>query len=391
MQTEPKTSRSSRSLRAGLRWGALVFVVGMLAYRAKFNPTAVAVHSIDRGNVVAEVMGTGTLEARVDATLSPKIQGRLAELFVDQNDPVRAGQLLARLDDADWKQLVAVAQAGHDAAKATVDRVRTDEARAKAVFQQAQLDHQRASELRRSNVAAQADLDKAVETLRVAEAEINRTQAAIAEAERQRIAAEKNLAYHRARLDDTQLLSPVDGLVVRRTRNPGDVVVPGGSILRLVATNELWISAWVDETAMAGLARGQKARVVFRSEPSVNRSGEVMRLGRETDRETREFLVDVRVAELPANWAVGQRAEVFIATAGRSDALRLPKAFLNWRDGKPGAFLARDGKAHWQPITLGLSARESVEVLTGLQEADRVIRSADPKAPLQHGQRVKAP
>ena len=81
--------------------------------------------------------------------------------------------------------------------------------------------------------------------------------------------------------------SPYDGLVTRRDRDPGGIVVPGASILQLVATNEIWVSAWVDETAMTGLKVDQPARVVFRSEPAKNYAGEVARLGRETDRETR--------------------------------------------------------------------------------------------------------
>ncbi|MFH0340568.1 MAG: HlyD family secretion protein [Chromatiales bacterium] len=258
---EPKQSAlARRSLLTVLKVLVVVALAGLLVYKLNISPVPVIAHSVARGPVVAEVMGTGTLEARVEATISPKIQGRLAELLVDQNDPVKAGQRLARLDDAEWKEQVAVAKAGLDAALATVERVRADETRAKAVLQQAQLDHKRALDLRKMNVASQADLDKAVESLRVAEADLKRAQAASTEAERQRVMAEKNLAYHEARLADTQLLSPFDGLVVRRDRDPGDVVVPGGSILRLISTNELWISAWVDETAMAGLSTGQKAR-----------------------------------------------------------------------------------------------------------------------------------
>ena len=161
-------------------------------------------------------------------------------------------------------------------------------------------------------------MDKAVETLQVAAADVKRSQAAIAEAESQVVTAEKNLAYQKERLTYTQILSPYDGLVVRRDRDPGGVVVPGGSLLQLISTNEIWVSAWVDETAMTDLVTGQPARVVFRSEPGMNYPGEVARLGRETDRETREFLVDVRVKELPKNWTVGQRAEVFIETGRKS-------------------------------------------------------------------------
>ena len=92
------------------------------------------------------------------------------------------------------------------------------------------------------------------------------------------------------------------------------MVVPGASLLQIISLEEMWISAWVDETQMPKLAAGQKAQVVFRSEPGQSYPAVVSRLGREADRETREFLVDVRVEKLPANWAVGQRAEVFIQT-----------------------------------------------------------------------------
>src|ERR1035437_7043733 len=101
--------------------------------------------------------------------------------------------------------------------------------------------------------------------------------------------------------------SPYDGLITRRDRDSGGIVVPGASILQLVATNEIWVSAWVDETAITGLKTGQPARVVFRSEPAQSYAGEVARLGREADRETREFVVDVRVKELPENWIIGQQ------------------------------------------------------------------------------------
>ena len=67
------------------------------------------------------------------------------------------------------------------------------------------------------------------------------------------------------------------------------------------------------------VAPGQKARVIFRSEPERPFPGEIARLGRETDRETREFIVDVRVESLPKNWSVGQRAEAFIKTAEKKD------------------------------------------------------------------------
>ncbi|MCX6905511.1 MAG: efflux RND transporter periplasmic adaptor subunit [Verrucomicrobia bacterium] len=230
-----------------------------------------------------------------------------------------------------------------------------------------------------------------MEQLNVAEADVKRSQAAIVEAESQVATAEKNLAYQKERLSFTQILSPYDGLVVRRDRDPGGVVVPGGSLLQLISTNEIWISAWVDETAMTGLVAGQPACVVFRSEPAKSYSGEVARLGRETDRETREFLVDVRLKELPRNWTVGQRAEVFIETGRKSEALVIPQRFVQWREGKPSVFVNEHGKARWRAVTLGLRGREAAEVTQGLATGEQVVKPGEPKQELSDGLRISAP
>ncbi len=375
-------------MRTALKWLMVALVIGFAAYRLKFAPVTVVAHKLTRGSVASEVVGTGTLEARVEATISPKIQGRLAEVLVDQNDPVIARQLLAKLDDAEWREQVAMAKAGLDAAVATVERVRADEGRAQAVLKQAQLNHGRALDLRKSNVSAEAELDKAIESLRVAEADLKRGQSAITEAERQRVTVEKTLAYHEARLADTQLRSPFNGLVVRRDRDAGDVVVPGSSVLQIIATNDLWISAWVDESAMPHLTNGQKARVVFRSEPARSFPGEVARLGRQMDRETREFIVEVSVKVLPANWAVGQRAEVYVEAARNSSALVIPKDFISWREGKAGGFVEEGGKARWKEIAVGLSGDTGFEITHGMNEGEHVIKPDGGKS-LAEGQRIK--
>lgn len=378
-------------MRKNWKWLVLVAVVAVVVVRFKFAATPVVAHVVQKTNIVAEVMGTGTLEARVKTTISPRIQERLAEVLVDQGDAVSAGQLLARLDDGELKRQVEVSEAALASAKATTDRVRVDEARAQAVGQQARQDHKRISDLVATKVSSQAEMDKAIEQLHVAESDLQRAHAATAEALQQVNLAEKNVAYQHERLTFTRILSPYDGLVTRRDRDPGGVVVPGSSILQLISTNELWISAWVDETASAGLAIGQKARVVFRSDAGRNYPGQVARLGREADRETREFLVDVRLTELPPNWTIGQRAEAFIETGRKSDALVIPQRFLQRREGKPGVFVVEGGRTVWREVALGLRGREKVEVTQGLAAGEKVIAPADPKQPpLKPGQRVAA-
>jgi len=378
------------SFRKLLPWLVVAVVVVFTVYRLKFSSVPVMAHTITTGEVRGEVMGTGTLEARIKTTISPRIQERLAEVLVDQNDAVNAGQLLARLDDGELQMQVEVAEAARVAARASLARVRTDEARALAVDKQARLNHQRVADLMATRVSSLDELDKAVETLQVAAADVKRSQAAIGEAESQVVTAEKNLAYQKERLTYTQIRSPYDGLVVRRDRDPGGVVVPGGSLLQLISTNEIWISAWVDETAMTDLATGQLARVVFRSEPVKSYPGEVARLGRQTDRETREFLVDVRVKELPKNWTVGQRAEVFIETGHKLEALVIPQRFVQWREGKTGVFVNEQGRARWRAATIGLRGRETVEIAQGVTAGEEVAMPAEPKQELKDGQRISA-
>ena len=178
---------------------------------------------------------------------------------------------------------------------------------------------------------------------------------------------------------------------MRRQRDAGDVAVPGSPILTLISTKELWISAWVDETEMSRLKVDQPARVVFRSEPDREFSGKVIRLGREADRETREFVVDVRVLELPSNWAVGQRADVYIETERKPDVTILPPAFVVWRDNAAGVFINTNGSAEWRPLVLGLRRHDLVEVVRGVEPGEFVVMPLDGRNSLRDGGRIHAP
>lgn len=371
----------------GWKWAIILVALTLVVYKAKFGPVPVSTQPVASGEVVAEVMGTGTLEAHYQATVSAKIQGLIVELLVDQNNWVKSGQLLAKLDDSDFKREVTTQEAVLDAAGATVERTIADEARAKALLEQARLDYNRYSGLLGSKSISQEQMDKTSQNLAVAEAELARASAAIAEARRQQVAARERLHFQQARLADTRITAPFDGLVVRRDREVGDIVVPGASIYLLVSVKEMWISAWVDESAMDGLAPGQPARIVFRSKPQNEYRGKVTRLGQEVDRETREFRVDVGVDSLPKNWGVGQRAEVYIETVRRSGVPNVPLQALVWRKGKAGVFVAGSGRAHWREVSLGLKGLDKVEITRGLSKGTQVITGPDPSQ-LADGQRV---
>jgi HlyD family secretion protein len=384
----------SNTYRKWTWWGVkvvgVVVAIGAAVYWNQFSPIPVQRQEVSRGELRAEVLGTGTLEARVKASISPKISGRIRTIAVDQGDVVASGKVLVTFDDDELQQQVEIAQANWEVAGAAIERLKSDEVRAAATLTQATSDHQRIKKLSASNATTQAELEKSIEALAVAEAGVARSQFAVIEGRKQLVAAEKTLQYHQARLADTQITAPFDGLIVRRQRDMGDIAVPGSPILTLISTQELWISAWVDETEMARLKIEQPARVVFRSEPEREFSSKVYRLGREVDRETREFVVDVHVLELPANWAVGQRADVYIETERKPDVTYLPPSFVVWRESEPGTYIDVNGVAEWRPLVLGSRRHDMVEVIRGVQPGEFAVIPVAGQA-LRAGRRIKSP
>jgi RND family efflux transporter MFP subunit len=264
-----------------------------------------------------------------------------------------------------------------------------DKTRTIAVLEQAQRHHDRVQSLREKTVTTQDDVDRAIESLAIATADMARAEAAMTEGQKGLLAAEKTLEYHRARLADTRIKAPFTGLVVKRQREAGDVAVPGSTILTLISTDLLWISAWVDETEMAKVRVDQPARILFRSQPDQNFPGSVMRLGKQADRETREFVVDVRVSGLPENWAIGQRADVFIETHRLDKALTIPLIALDRHDTIDGVFVERNGIARWQAVSLGARGRDVVEVTSGLSDSDSVLLVPHGGPTLTDGRRVR--
>jgi len=391
----PGNGLVKRVLRIAWKLALCAAVVGLVVYRLRFAPVPVAAQVAAVGPIVSEVMGTGTLEPRVQSTVGPRISGLLAQVLTDQGERITKGQLLATLDDSDQQKQVAMAEAEVEAARASANRAGADITSAKASAAYAHSNYQRIALLAPTTAVSKADLEKATEQREVADAQLNRAELVKVEADRQVIKAQNTLRYYQQLLADTRIVAPFDGLVVRRTRDPGAIVVPGGEILQIISTEQIWVSAWVDETAMGSVATGRPARVAFRSEPNKSYSGTVTRMAPLADRETREFLVDVTVKDLPKTWAVGQRAEVYILTASKDQALLAPQAAIVWQRGKPGLFVNGGGHAAWRNVELGLRSEHGgqvVEVSKGVDAGEMIIWPRDPNgAALTQGRAVSVP
>ncbi len=380
----------SQLLRA-LKYPLVLVIIAGVVWFIRSQPIPVQSQTVNTGPVVRSVMGTGTLEARIRTTISPKIQGRIAEVLVDQGSVVKAGELLVRLDDEDLTQQVRMASAGINSSEATLGRFRAEIAQAKSTYAKTEADLGRTQKLISANSISQSEFDQTQETFELAKSGLLKAEANLLEAEQGVLLNRETLKFQEARLADAKLLAPFDGLVIERERDAGAIVVPGSPILQLISLDELWISAWVDETEMDQLQDQQPAKMVFRSQAETAFDGVVARLGKQADRETREFTVDVRALKLPKTWAIGQRAEVFIETARVDDCVWIPTSFLAKQGIEQGAYVHDDGAATWRAVTLGIEGRDTVEIVDGLSAGDIIIKPVQPGAKLAEGRKVIVP
>lgn len=337
-----------------------------------FVPVEATAATVDRGPVSVDVRGTGTLESVQEVPLAFKVGGRIMDLPFDEGSRIAKGQMLGRLDPNDLKEQLGVAQAARGVAQAGIGKAQADMAQAQASLQRARSDFERVKSLCAQGILSRADLDAAQERLKVTEATVQAMGAVGTQAQRGESLAKGTEAIQRLAFAEGRLLSPVDGLLTRRLREPGDIVAAGTPILTVVSTRKIWVRAWVDESALGQLQIGQPARIELRSHPGQRFPGRVDRIGRQSDRQTHELLVDVELLERPAIFAMGQRADVQIQTRGPQNALRVPSVFLN----PDGSLLTdRDGRVRRVHPALGLKGSDFVEIKDGLVAGDRVLRA----------------
>jgi len=340
---------------------------------------------VDRGPVSMDVRGTGTLESVQEVPLAFKVGGRIQDLPFDEGSLITKGQVLGRLDPNDLREQLAVAHAARGAAQAGVGKAQADMDQVRANRQRAHSDFERVQRLHGEGILSRADLDAAQERLKVTEAAVQAMGAAGTQAQQGESLAKGTEALQQLAFEEGRLLSPVNGLLTRRLREPGNIVSAGTPVLTVVSTRKLWVRAWVDESALGRLQIGQSALVALRSHPGRSFPGRVDRIGRQSDRQTHELLVDVEVLELPPIFAVGQRADVQIQTSGLKTAMRVPSTFLD----KGGfLFVERGGRAHHIQPELGLKGSDFVEIKSGLAEGERVLRPSQAGASLSSGRRV---
>lgn len=350
-------------------------------------PVKVVIAKAETGALERRVFGIGTVEARYVYTIGPTQPGRIARLLVDQGDAVKAGQLLGEMDPVDLDERIQAAVAAREksvgalaVAKAQLDQAknRHDLAAANAVRYANLRDSDTISaELAEAKIA-DADLAKAVLTgaeaaLRITERDVEKTDA--------------DLKSLRVQKNNLQLASRYGGVVVSRDAEPGNTVVAGQAVLKIVDPKTLWIRARVDQADAGAIAPGQDAEIVLRSLGKQSLKGRVFRVEMQGDSVTAERTVDIEFTEA-APLRLGELAEVTINTAAAPRALHVPAAAVKKVDGGYGVWKIENGKTAFCAVQTGITTLDGKTEITGGLRPDETFIVYSP-AELRGGMKVK--
>ncbi len=365
---------------------ALVLVALVVAWFKVWSPVRVEAVRVDRGPVVVEAFGRGTVESQREAAVGFDLVGRISEVLVEEGTRVSLGQELARLETNQAQADLRSAQTGVGAARASLQRLAAEEDRARALLATADREATRTVGLFALGAVPGQQRDEASDRLRVARAELDRVLAQRSEATRGIDVASGSAEQRRVAMVRATLLSPFDGLVTRRLRDPGDTVAIGSTVLRIVDTTRVYVNAAIDETLLPQLASDQHARIVFPG-GTAPVAGRVSRVSWEADRQTHELLVEVTPDHLERRVAIGQRADVRIELTRRESVLRIPARMLHQDESGTYVLVDRGGKIAVVRPTLGVSGSDLVEVADGLAEGDTVLGPAATGGALPPGRR----
>lgn len=355
---------------------AIVAGAGLLfgAWSMYLRPVTAKVAAVQR-DVAVEVFGLGTVEARVTSKIGFKVSGVLIELRADVGDRVAKGTVLARLDDreqsarvARTKAAVQLTEASLQKATAGLEKAQANHANAKAINERRQklvqsstTTVEAADTARTTEDTTRADVDLATSDIAVARASINDAKA--------------QLQLESATLDFHTLTAPYDAMVIARQKELGSALGAGEAVMTLIDPKTVWVLAFIDESKSGEIAVGKAAEIVLRSRPAQRFRGRVARIEPESDRVNEERRVAIAFDTLPADFHLGEQAEVYITTVRLPQAILVPEAaIIGIGKSRGTVWTIEDGHLQQNEVTLGHRLLDGrYEVTGGLPDNAKVL------------------
>ena len=284
-----------------------------------------------RGEMLAMYSGTATLEAEADAEIIAKVGGEVRRILVEEGDLVKAGQVLAILDDR---------------------QLRLQAAQTRAALAKSERDFNRQVELHEKGLVSAG----AFEGLKY-------------DLDNQRAAddiARLNLSY-------SEIRAPFTGIVSGRHVKLGQEIAIGTSVFRVTDPTPLKAAVYVPERELARLKPGQAASITVDALASRSFPAIVKLVAPTVDAATATFKVTLEVDDPKGDLKPGMFSRVGIVFERRAEALTIPRIALLDTDGASNVFVVTSGKAEQRAIKTGLSNAGKIEVIEGLTGAEQVV------------------
>ena len=386
-------------------WGSVVAVIVLLiaggvfaATRGgtKIDPSKLA--KVEKGDLAKSVVATGKVTPITKVEVKSKASGIVKKLLVDYGDRVKKGQLLAQLDKVEIEAQVEQSRAALEAAEANLKSAQADFERAKVDAEGPDVPllkraYDRAVNMAKDGVVstsaledAQKNYELALNKQNVAKAQVTVLKAKIAQSQAVVAQDQANLKQLEEQLSYTDIVSPIDGIVLSRDVQMGDAVssilVLGSSatlVMTLGDTSEVYVKGKVDESDIGKVYLGQRARIKVESFKDKTFDGKVTKIspmGVEKDNVT-TFEVRVSIQNPGGELKAEMTANAEIILEEHKNVLQIPEgAILYDKDKKASVEIpspkSKDGKEKLA-VNIGISNGAKTEVLSGLKEGQEVV------------------
>lgn len=371
----------------------LIFIV-IYAITQKLLGPKVAVEVVRTEDIVQTIVASGRVETPLRVDIGSQITGAVASVPVVEGQLVQVQQRLITLGDGEAQALVAQARASVAQAEARLNQIRKlGLPAAKQSLKQAQINrtnvakqHARTKALQAQGFVGQSALDDAQKNLDLAESQVH---AAGLQVQTNSISgsdylvATTSLAQTQASLDIalaklgyTTMHAPVEGTLIGRNVERGDVVQPGKALMVLSPTGQTQLVIQIDERNLAGLKLGQKALAAADAFPSLSFPAEVAYINPAVDPSRGSVEVKLNVPGPPPHLRQDMTVSVDIEVARRAKGLVVAlEAIHDCAGAETWVMKITDGRAKHQAVKLGLRVGGKVEILDGLKAGDQVFPS----------------
>lgn len=344
---------------------------------AAIQPSEVRVIQPELKSIEIAISITGSLVSTVQVDVRTEVPGRLVQAAPREGEFVTQGQVLARLDDSNYRLSEQQARAGVVVAEAVVERART-------AVEHADREMERARQVQASGGITLKDFQASEFTARDARAQLQLAQA-------QAQQARETLAIAEKKARDCVILAPISAIVQTRNVNEGIYLDLKEIVARLVDNSQLEMEATVPSAELGRLQPGQRVRFTVHSFPGHNFSGDVVRLAPAMIEASRSIRVRIHVPNPDGRLKAGMFARGEIVTGRRPNAVVLPASAVLRSAADPNrasVVAVENGVVHKREIELGADQDGRVEVLRGLRLSETVL--ADPTMAPADGNPVKA-